>query len=83
MRYLPWLLPGLVAVLPIPGDGSGGPRELYWRPDDPVKFDNRFADPALAATARVAEHALSTLPLTKPGPANRPRAITPADRRVN
>ncbi len=63
-------------------DGDTGPRELYWRPNDPAEFHNRATDPALAATAREAEQALKVFPEPKPGPANRPRALVPADQRA-
>ena len=64
-------------------DGGTAGRELYWRPDDPAEYSNRTADPALAAAVREGQDALQRLPAPKPGPANRPRALTPADRRVN
>jgi len=64
-------------------DGGAAARELYWRPDDPGEYRNRAADPALADTLREGRDALRRQPAPKPGPANRPRALTPADQRVN
>lgn len=62
--------------------GTAG-RELYWRADDPAEYRNRIADPSLAAVARDGHDALIKLPAPKPGPANRPRGLTPPDQRVN
>jgi iduronate 2-sulfatase len=62
--------------------GTAG-RELYWRADDPAEYDNRVADPALAAATRDGEAALKEFPAPKPGPANRPRAVAPPGKRVN
>ncbi len=63
-------------------DGGTAGRELYWRPDDPAEYRNRAADPALAPTLREGEAALKNFPAPKPGPANRPRALVPADQRT-
>ena len=64
-------------------EGGTAGRELYWRADDPAEYRNRIADPALATTAREGQSALQKLSAPKPGPANRPRALTPPDQRVN
>lgn len=64
-------------------DGAAGPRELYATSSDPAEYHNRIDDPALRATRQAAEAALKNLPATKPGPANRPRALAPGDQRVN
>jgi uncharacterized sulfatase len=64
-------------------DGGAAGRELYWRVDDLAEYRNRAADPALAATLKLAQENLRRNPAPKPGPANRPRALTPADQVVN
>ena len=64
-------------------DGGTAGRELYWRAEDPAEYHNRIADPALAAAAREGQNALLKMSAPKPGPANRPRALTPPDQRVN
>jgi uncharacterized sulfatase len=61
-------------------DGTAG-REFYWRPDDPREYVNRVADPALSATQQAAREELARLPAPKPGPANRPRALSPNESR--
>jgi uncharacterized sulfatase len=62
--------------------GAAG-RELYSWPDDSAEYRNRAADPAFAPVLREAQAALAKSPVPKPGPANRPRALTPPDQRVN
>jgi iduronate 2-sulfatase len=64
-------------------DGGIAGRELYWRADDPAEYDNRITDPALAAIARDGHDVLTKLSAPKPGPADRPRALTPPGQRVN
>ena len=62
-------------------DGGREGRELYWHADDPGEYHNRAADPALAVTCAEAASLLQQLPLPKLGPANRPRACCPPERR--
>jgi hypothetical protein len=59
-------------------EGQAG-RELYLRSEDPHEYRNRINDPAQAQTVTAAAAAIRALPAPKPGPANRPRAIAPAD----
>ena len=61
--------------------GGAAGRELYWRLDDPAEYRNRADDPVLAKELQAAREAMVLLPVPKPGPANRPRALLPADQR--
>jgi len=63
-------------------EGAEG-RELYWRADDPAEYHNRAADPALAGELLEGREAISSLPVPRPGPANRPRALAPTPERLN
>ena len=62
--------------------GTAG-RELYWRPDDPAEYHNRAADPARTRELQAGREAVSALPAPKPGPANRPRALTASEPSAN
>ena len=64
-------------------DNGAAGRELYWRADDLTEYRNCAADPALAATVRQGQESLKRNPTPKPGPANRPRALTPPNQVVN
>ncbi len=57
-------------------EGRAG-REFYLRRDDPGEYRNRSSDEAVQATLTTAQAQLRTLPTPKPGPANRPRALSP------
>jgi hypothetical protein len=61
--------------------GEAG-RELYSLLADPGEFHNRAADSALVATRREMQSELRKAPDPKPGPVNRPRALTSGDTRV-
>ena len=54
-------------------------REFYPRATDPGEYRNRSGDAAVAPQLAEARAALARLPEPKPGPANRPRALLPAD----
>jgi iduronate 2-sulfatase len=60
-------------------DGGKAGREFYLRTQDPGEYRNRVNEPEQAAAVRAAETALAAIPAPKPGPANRPRALAPAD----
>lgn len=53
-------------------------REFYLTAEDPREYRNRAADPTQAQRLSNAAALLRTLPGPKPGPANRPRALSPA-----
>jgi uncharacterized sulfatase len=57
-------------------EGRAG-REFYWHADDPGEFHNRADDGTYAEPQAEAAAFLRTLPVPKPGPANRPRALLP------
>lgn len=57
-------------------EGAAG-RELYLTTKDPGEYRNRSGDPSAKATLAVAQEALKQIPVPKPGPANRPRALVP------
>ncbi len=60
-------------------DGGTAGREFYSLGTDRGEYHNRSGDPALAAPQAAAAAALRAHPMPKPGPANRPRAIAPAN----
>ena len=63
--------------------GGVAGRELYLRSTDATEYHNVVADPASAAVVREGAEALLKISAPKPGPANRPRALTPPELRVN
>ena len=63
--------------------GGVAGRELYLRSTDATEYHNVVADPASAAVVREGAEALLKISAPKPGPANRPRALTPTELRVN
>ncbi len=60
-------------------DGGAAGREFYSLRTDRDEYHNRAGDPALAAAQAAAASALRAHPTPKPGPANRPRALAPAN----
>ena len=60
-------------------DGGKAGREFYLHRDDPGEFRNRAADVALKTQTQTAASTLRAVPDPKPGPANRPRALAPAN----
>ena len=63
-------------------EGGKAGRELYRRADDPGEYRNRVADPALAETVKEGEAILQSAASPKPGPANRPRALSPETKKA-
>jgi uncharacterized sulfatase len=58
-------------------DGGRGGRELYLRAADAGEYFNRAGEAGMAANVAAGAAMLKTLPVPKPGPANRPRALLP------
>ena len=64
-------------------DGGSRGLELYVRAEDPGEYRNRAADGTQVASLKAGSDFLHGLPLPKPGPANRPRALLPAGEKMN
>jgi iduronate 2-sulfatase len=64
-------------------DGGAAGREFYVRSNDHTEYLNRAGDPVVAESEREGREAIQKLSAPKPGPANRPRALTPVGQRVN
>lgn len=62
---------------------GGAARELYVHASDPREYDNRAGAADARGFQQAAERALSAHPAPKPGAANRPRALTKPEDRVN
>jgi uncharacterized sulfatase len=64
-------------------DGGSRGLELYVRAEDPGEYRNRAADTTQVASRKAGAEFLHGLPVPKPGPANRPRALLPAGEKMN
>lgn len=62
---------------------GGAARELYVHATDPREYDNRAGMAEAREFQQAAERALREHPAPKPGAANRPRALTKPEDRVN
>lgn len=61
---------------------GGAAREFYLRTADPGEYVNRIDSPEVGTLQHAAETILRAQPTPKPGPANRPRALTKPEDRV-
>jgi len=64
-------------------DGGSRGLELYVRSEDPGEYRNRATDATQSASLKIGAEFLHALPVPKPGPANRPRALLPAGEKSN